>query len=106
MNRLLRELCRKYGELEDKAYRVSTSVGGLDPKLRHPSQTRRKRRGQVRGALFKKIELDRDLRTLIEAYFSADYEGALDPEVAADLQAWREGLGDRIRALRGEPPNT
>ena len=102
MNRLLRELCRKYGELEEKAYRVSTSIGGLDPKLRHPSQARRKRPGQARNALLKKIELDRDLRTLIEAYFSTDYEGALDPDVLADLEAWRESLGERIRTLRGQ----
>jgi hypothetical protein len=95
-------LCRRYGELEEKAYGVSTSIGGIDPKFRHPSQTRRRRPGQARSALLKKIELDRDLKTLIDAYFSADYEGALDPDVLADLQAWREGLGDRIRELRGQ----
>jgi hypothetical protein len=95
MARVLEDLKRLYDEIEARAYAVATADPGRE-------RFRRKQRivKQASPWMLLLIELNRDLRLVIDAYRRRD--GGLDEEALAELEQWRKTLPEKMRQFRNQ----
>jgi hypothetical protein len=93
MSGVMEDLRRFYDDLRQRAYATPTHCLHRD---RSPQRRRALR--QVSRQLLVLIELQRDLRFLLETYLRRDL--GLDDDVRESLEQWRAQLPAKLREMR------
>jgi hypothetical protein len=93
MSGVIEDLRRFYEELWHKAYRTATQQVHKDR-----GRQRRTSLHQVSPSLLVLIELQRDLRFLLETYARRDL--GLEDEAWESLEQWRAELPQKLREMR------